>query len=97
MTFTSTHKEALNNALRHWFVDEAIALFSEADMDRYRKEMEASIFAYVEERGAKIVPLEPTEKMVIAGVHHENMGDMAGRYTSMLSASPDPFADEVAR
>lgn len=39
--------------------------------------------------GWKLVPLEPTEEMVIAGCRHENFGDMAGRYAAMLSAAPD--------
>ena len=35
-----------------------------------------------------VVPVEPTESMVIAGCRHENMGDMAGRYAAMLAARP---------
>lgn len=30
---------------------------------------------------------EPTEMMVIAGCHHENMGDMAGRWNAMIDAA----------
>ena len=42
----------------------------------------------------KIVPVEPTEEMVVAGCRHENMGDMAGRYNAMLNAAP-PIPDEA--
>jgi hypothetical protein len=37
-----------------------------------------------------MVPKEPTQEMITAGVHHDNMGDMAGRYRAMLSAAPPP-------
>jgi hypothetical protein len=37
-----------------------------------------------------LVPKEPTFEMIKAGVQHELMGDMAGRYKAMLSASPTP-------
>lgn len=30
---------------------------------------------------------EPTEAMVVAGVHHENMGDMTGRWQAMINAA----------
>ena len=30
---------------------------------------------------------EPTEAMVNAGVHHDNMGDMAGRWMAMIDAA----------
>jgi hypothetical protein len=30
---------------------------------------------------------EPTEAMVVAGVHHDNMGDMAGRWQAMIDAA----------
>ena len=30
---------------------------------------------------------EPTEEMVIAGCHHENIGDMAGRWAAMIDAA----------
>ena len=35
-------------------------------------------------KGYVVVPREPTEAMVLAGVHHENMGDMAGRWRAMV-------------
>jgi hypothetical protein len=38
----------------------------------------------------QLVPKEPTFEMIKAGVQHELMGDMAGRYKAMLSASPTP-------
>jgi hypothetical protein len=30
---------------------------------------------------------EPTEAMILAGVHHDNMGDMAGRWRAMIDAA----------
>jgi hypothetical protein len=30
---------------------------------------------------------EPAEAMIIAGVHHDNMGDMAGRWKAMIDAA----------
>lgn len=30
---------------------------------------------------------EPTDAMIIAGVHHDNMGDMAGRWMAMIDAA----------
>lgn len=30
---------------------------------------------------------EPTEAMILAGVHHDNMGDMAGRWRAMVDAA----------
>lgn len=32
---------------------------------------------------------EPTEVMVVAGVRHENMGDMAGRWKAMIDVALD--------
>src|SRR5690606_205253 len=42
---------------------------------------------------------EPTEEMVLAGVHHDNIGDMAGRWRAMIDAAlghqiPPPAASE---
>lgn len=30
---------------------------------------------------------EPTDAMIVAGVHHDNMGDMAGRWRAMIDAA----------
>lgn len=30
---------------------------------------------------------QPTEAMIVAGVHHDNMGDMAGRWRAMIDAA----------
>lgn len=30
---------------------------------------------------------DPTEAMILAGVHHDNMGDMAGRWRAMIDAA----------
>jgi hypothetical protein len=30
---------------------------------------------------------EPTEAMILAGVHHENTGDMVGRWRAMIDAA----------
>lgn len=53
---------------------------------RYLPEARADIEA-LDAAGYVIAPKEPTEEMLIAGVHHENMGDMAGRYKAMLAAA----------
>lgn len=38
--------------------------------------------------------LEPTESMVVAGVRHENMGDMAGRWKAMIEAALVEMPDQ---
>jgi hypothetical protein len=30
---------------------------------------------------------KPTESMILAGVHHDNMGDMEGRWKAMIDAA----------
>jgi hypothetical protein len=46
--------------------------------------------------GYALVPIEPTEAMVVAGCNHENMGDMAGRYKAMIAAAPTaPINDAI--
>jgi len=117
MTFTSTHKEAIHAALTAWFPgDVDVANMPREALAAYGLDMEASIRAYVETLGAKIVPAEPSTKWTEAyceltnrdpdgmqstsshdGWTHTTFREMAGREISaMLSASPDPFADEVA-
>jgi hypothetical protein len=44
----------------------------------------ADVLAY----GWQCVPSEPNTQMILAGVHHDNMGDMEGRYKAMLAAAP---------
>lgn len=44
----------------------------------------------------KIVPLEPTEEMVAAGVR-VSMLDMAGRYAAMISVCPSHTEEDVER
>lgn len=36
---------------------------------------------------------EPTEPMILAGVHYDNMGDMAGRWRAMIDAAIKPPGD----
>jgi len=38
-------------------------------------------------RAAIAAMREPTEIMILAGVHHENMGNMAGRWQAMIDAA----------
>ena len=38
-------------------------------------------------RVAIVALREPTAAMILAGVHHENMGDMAGRWRAMVDAA----------
>ena len=45
----------------------------------------------IEARAAIAAIREPTEAMIVAGVHHDNMGDMAGRWRAMVDAA---LADE---
>ena len=35
--------------------------------------------------GFAIVPRVPSEKMLLAGIYHKNMGDMEGRYIAMIN------------
>ena len=44
----------------------------------------ADVLAY----GWQCVPSDPNTQMILAGLHHENMGDMEGRYKAMLAAAP---------
>lgn len=41
-----------------------------------------------------VAMLEPTESMVVAGVRHENMGDMAGRWKAMIEAALVEMPDQ---
>jgi hypothetical protein len=50
---------------------------SERFRDDYRRRARAAIAAL----------REPTEAMILAGVHHDNMGDMAGRWRAMIDAA----------
>ncbi len=43
---------------------------------------------YVEMAKAAIAAMrDPSEAMIVAGVHHANMGDMAGRWRAMIDAA----------
>lgn len=33
---------------------------------------------------------KPTKAMILAGVHHDNLGDMEGRWMAMISAALSP-------
>lgn len=59
------------------------------DWKLYLHEEVPEVMKALDVAGYVIVPKEPTEEMIIAGVLHENMGDMAGRYKAMLAAVPN--------
>lgn len=93
MTFTSTHKEALAKAHDALFSPESEVSVFESSV------LEQVILTYVEERGAKIVPADPTMAMLqeIKLLDVFSVRAMQARFTAMLSVSPDPFTDEVSR
>lgn len=63
MSFTSTHKEAIHAALTAWFPgDRAVAEMPDDMLAVYGSDMEAAIRAYLEARGAKIVPAEQSKE-----------------------------------
>lgn len=62
MTFTSTHKEALLKALVAYERGDITKRSAEQYADFEFECAEAMILAYVEERGAKIVPAGPSTK-----------------------------------
>lgn len=47
-------------------------------------------------RAAIAAMREPTDAMVLAGVHHDNMGDMAGRWQAMIAAALNPTTEDRA-
>lgn len=96
MAFTSTHKKALKAALTAWYQGEPDGLEEDP---RLQADMEAAVRAYVKARGAKIVPLASTAEMRLAGIDvlFSQPSCAEGAYDAMLSASPDPFTDEVAK
>lgn len=55
-----------------------------ADRRRYFERHKAALTAVLPEL-ARLM-MEPSESAIIAGVHHENMGDMRGRWQAMLAA-----------
>ncbi len=88
MAFKSTHKEALAAAQEAWF-DNPIG---DENID-----MDAAIRAYLEARGARIVPHVPTENMEMAARQAMANGRLVGGVLrSAIEAAPDPFTDEVA-
>lgn len=66
-------------------------------VDRINDAVASSMTAHIaalEAAGWALMPVEPTEEMVVAGCRHENMGDMAGRYKAMLAVRPRLGEDE---
>ncbi len=39
----------------------------------------------------------PTPEMILAGVHHDNMGDMEGRWNAMIDAALAPIEQTTER
>lgn len=78
--------EAVANALKHISKRLGSTLYGDSSSILAPEFMDI-----IRKNGFVIVPREPTEGMIIAGVRHENMGNMEGRY----KAIPTAYAEET--
>jgi hypothetical protein len=66
----------------------------------FKQYVEAHWKEYIHAAGFAVSAMrEPTEAMVLAGAHHENTGDMAGRWRAMVDVAlaEEPHEEEKRR
>jgi hypothetical protein len=58
------------------------------------EDAEAAIQAYLSASNQVLAPMEPTKRMLVAGVRGEDISETAYRYKAMLRFAPNPFKDK---
>ena len=56
---------------------------------------EQVIQAYLSASNQVLAPMEPTKRMLVAGVRGEDISETAYRYKAMLSFAPNPFTQAI--